>query len=95
MLGAAHSIDIFENSRLSKSTSRLFEKFAYVSTIVGDINETHPLAFVSSAQGVKPTLLSHNQAMQAVDKDKFELSMAEEIEKMWANEIYEIIIKRC
>ena len=31
--------------------------------------------------------------MKAVDRDKFEISMGEELDKMWDNKIYEIIKK--
>lgn len=32
--------------------------------------------------------------MKAVDSDKFEISMAEELDKMWENKIYETIKKK-
>ena len=56
MLGTAHSIHRFENSRLSKTASHLFEKFAYLSTMDDGINKSHPLAFVASGQGTKPNI---------------------------------------
>ena len=38
-------------------------------------------------------MLRLNQAIKSVDSDIFELSMVEEIEKMWYNEVYDIIKK--
>ena len=70
MLGTAHSIHRFKNSRLSKTASRLFEKFAYLSTMDDGINKSHPLAFVASGQGTNPNMLNHDQAMKVVHKDE-------------------------
>lgn len=38
-------------------------------------------------------ILSNDSAMRAVDRDIFIISMAEELDKMWENIIYEIIKK--
>ena len=43
-------------------------------------NDVHPLAYAAGSQGANPNILSHDQAMKAVDKDKFELSMVEELD---------------
>ena len=57
-----------------------------MSTMIDKINNTHPLSYAASGQGLKPNMLSHDQAMKAVDSDKFELLMAKDIENMWDSE---------
>ena len=45
-------------------------------------NDTHPLAYAAGGLGPNPNILNHDAAMKAVDNDKFEISMAEELDKM-------------
>ena len=49
--------------------------------------------YQGASQGANLNILSHAQAMKAIDKEKFEMSMADELEKMFKNDIYEIIKK--
>ena len=54
-------------------------------------NNTHPLAYAAGGLGPNPNILDHDAAMKAVDSDKFEISMAGNLTKMWENKNYEII----
>ena len=49
--------------------------------------------YQGASQGANLNILSHDQAMKAIDKEKFEMSMADELEQMFKNDIYEIIKK--
>ena len=44
-------------------------------------------------QGPNPNILNHDAAMKALDSDKFEVSMSEELEKIWNNKIYDFVKK--
>ena len=54
-------------------------------------NDTHPLAYAAGGLGPNPNILNHDAAMKAVDSDKFEIYMAEKLDKMWENKMYKII----
>jgi hypothetical protein len=54
-----------------------------------EINDIDPLAFVASAN---PNILSHREAMKALDMEQFLESMQEELEYMDDNEIYEEVL---
>ena len=55
------------------------------------LNGLHPLAFAARGLGPNPNILSHGEAMEAVDKEAFEESMNEELVKCFDNGIYEIV----
>ena len=57
-------------------------------------NDTHSLAYAAGGLGPNLYILNHDTVMKAVDSDKFEISMAEELDKMWENKIYETIKKK-
>ena len=54
-------------------------------------NNTRPLIFASRYHGPNPNMLYHDDAMKAVDSDKFKISITKELNKMLENKIYEII----
>ena len=47
----------------------------------GYTNETHPLAYSAGGQDPNSNILNHDATMKAVDSEKFEMSMSEELEK--------------
>ena len=57
------------------------------------INKLYPLAFAAGGLGPNSNILSHSEAMAAVDKDSVEDSMNEEMVKSVDNGIYEIVRK--
>ena len=45
--------------------------------------------YAAGDQSPKPTILNHDAAMKAVDRDTFDIYMAEEeLDTMWVNIIY-------
>ena len=46
-------------------------------------NDVHSLAYAAGEQDPNPNILNHDAVMKAVDCDKFEMSMGEELDKMW------------
>ena len=73
----------YKDSRHSKKTEKLFDKFAYLYIMESNqINDRHPLVNAASRQGPNPNILSHDSAMRVVERDMFEISMAEELDKM-------------
>ena len=94
MISMAKNIHKYKYSRHSKTAENFLEAFANLSMLDGgETNETHTLAYSVGRQVPNPNILNHDTAMKAVDSDKFEVSMAEELDKMWNNKIYEIIKK--
>ena len=95
-LVALHNLakDIHKHDRhkLGQSTECFLVHHADINMLDGDqMNEVHPMAFVASGHGPNPNILSHGEAMAAVDKDKFDESMNEEMVKLFDNGIYEIV----
>ena len=56
-------------------------------------NNMYLLAYASGSQGVNPNSLSHHQIMKSIDRDTFEISKADELDKIFENDTYEIIKK--
>ena len=56
--------------------------------------DTHTLAYTAGGLESNPNILSRDVEIKAVGSDKFEISMDEELDKMWENKIYEIIKKK-
>ena len=54
----------------------------------GEVSYNNSLAFVADNVGHKYDILSHNEVMNAVDAERFNESMAEEINKVFKNEMY-------
>ena len=56
-------------------------------------NDTYQLAYIAIGQGLNLNILNRDTVMKNVDSIKLEISMVEELDKMWNNKIYEIIKK--
>ena len=68
--------------------------YAHLSQLTGDqCNDVHPLAYAAGSKGTNPSMLSHDQDIKTINKDKFELYMADELDNIFENDIYEIIKK--
>ena len=94
MISMAKNIHRYKHTRYSKTAENFLDSFAHLSMLNGQhSNETHLLAYTAGGQVPNPNILNHNVAMKAVDSDKFEISMGEELDKMWDNKIYDIIKK--
>ena len=52
-----------------------------------------PLAFAVDGHGPNPNVLNHKQAMEASDREQFELVMTEEMDNLVKNGIYEIVLR--
>ena len=91
----AEDIHKRDKYKLGQSTECFLSHHADVNMLEGDqMNDVHPLVFAASGQGPNPNILNHGEAMAAVDKDKFDESMNEEMVKLYDNGIYEIV-KKC
>ena len=81
-----------DRHKLGQSTECFLAHHADINMLDGDqMNDVHPMAFVASGNGPNPNILSHGEAMAAVDEDKFDESMNEEMVKLFDNGIYEIV----
>ena len=70
------------------------DHYAHLSSLTGgQCNDVHPLVYTAGSQGENPNMLSHGQAMKAVDREKFKMHMTEELDNMYENKIYGIIKK--
>ena len=54
--------------------------------------DLNPISYV--AKNSNPNILSHRNAMKADDHDKFLSSMREEMDKLFDNDIYEIVPRK-
>ena len=76
-------------TKSSVTTTDFLNHYAHLSELTGDqCNDVHPLAYATGSQGTNP---SHNQDKTTINKDKLELYMANELDNMFKNDIYEII----
>ena len=74
----AKDIHKHDRHKLDQTIECFLSHHADISILDGDqLNELHPLAFVAGGLGPNPNILSHGEAMAAVDKDSFEESMNE------------------
>ena len=82
MISMAENIHKCKHIRRSKIDENFLDTFANISMIDGNqYNDTHPLVNAAGGLGQNPNILGHDVAMKAVDSDKLEISMAEELEK--------------
>ena len=85
MISMAKNIHKYKRTRHIKTAENFLDSFANLSIIDGhQSNGTHPLVYAAGGQGPNPNVFTHNAAMKAVDREKFEISMGEELDKMWA-----------
>jgi len=75
---------------MGQTTERFLAHHSSINMLDGESNNTHPLAFMAGGE-VNPNILSHGDAMAAVDKEQFQTSMDEEMKKCFDNGIYEIV----
>jgi hypothetical protein len=79
-------------NKSSITTEDFLNYYSHVSQLTGDqCNDVCLLAFVAGSQSSNPSILSHDQAMTSIYRDKFEISMADDLDMMFENEINELI----
>ena len=57
-----------KDKKMGQTTEKLLAHHASLNMIDGQYNDTHPLAFATCGLGPNPNILSHGEAMAAVDK---------------------------
>ena len=62
---------------MAQTIEKILAHHANINMMDGGYNDAHPLAFAAAGLGPNPNILSHGEAMPAVDKENFEESMTE------------------
>ena len=77
------NIHKYRHSRYRKTAENSFDTFYYLYPMeYNQINNIQILAYTASGEGLILNILSHNFATKVVDRDMFEISIAEELDKM-------------
>ena len=80
-----------KDERMGQTKETFLAHHASMNTSDGECDDTYSLDFAAGELCTNPNMLSCCEAMATVDKESFEESMNEEIEKCFDNKIYEIV----
>ena len=59
----------------------------------GEYNDTHPLSLTTGSLGPDPNIFNYKNTMKAHDREKFKISMDEEINNLTTNDIYKLALR--